>query len=123
MQVLGLLGAASVLMSEMPRMIACPLALFSLGYGHWLAQREARVTACRFVWSGTGLVTHEGETVGFMSLQWRGPLAFLQFRLASDGRVRRLSWWPDTLDTGKRRELRLAMDRHAASRRAPRMAG
>ena len=119
---LGPLGAVSLLVSEMPRAIAWSLALLSLGYGHWLAQREARATARQFVWSGNGLVTHDGEAVRDVSLHWRGPLAFLQFRIPG-GRIRRLSWWPDTLDFRERRELRLAVDRLAASRRAPRMAG
>ena len=57
-----------------------------------------------------------------MSLHWRGPLAFMRFR-GSDGGIRHLGWWPDTLDARARRELRLALDRQAASRRALRMAG
>ena len=122
LQALGPLGAVSLLVSEMPRAIAWPLALLSLGYGHWLAQREARAAACQFVWSGTGLVTLDGDVVGDIRLHWRGPLPFLHFRMPG-GRIGRLSWWPDTLGSRERRELRLAVDRHAASRRAPRMAG
>ena len=121
---LGQLGALSVLVSEMPRLFAWPLAAISLGYGCWLARREARIPDCRFVWPGDGHgpVTRDGRAVDDMSLHWRGPLAFMRFR-GSDGGIRHLGWWPDTLDPHARRELRLAIDRQAASRRTPRMAG
>ena len=124
LQALGPLGALSVLFSEIPRQFAWPLALLALGYGYWLARREARIPHCRFVWPGDGHgpVTHDGSVVEDMSLHWRGPLVFMRFR-GADGRIRHMSWWPDTLGAPMRRELRLALDRHAASRRALRMAG
>jgi toxin CptA len=111
-------------MSEMPQSSAWPLAALSLGYGGLLARRQARMPDCRFVWAGDGHgpITHDGSVVEALSLHWRGPLAFMRFR-GADGRIRHLSWWPDTLGTGMRRELRLALDRHAASRQPLRMAG
>lgn len=119
---LGPLGAASVLFSEMPSLCAWPLAMLALGYGYRLACREGQVPTCQFVWREDGRVTQDGDAIEGASLHWRGALAFMQFR-TSRGRVRRLSWWPDTLDSRGRRELRLAIDRHGASRRPPRMAG
>jgi toxin CptA len=108
----------------MPKTFAWPLAGLALGYGGWLACREARISGCWFVWPGgdQGPITLDGRDVKEMSLHWRGPLAFVRFRDAH-GRIRHLSWWPDTLETRMRRELRLALDRHAASRRTLRMAG
>jgi toxin CptA len=122
LQALGPLGAVSLLASEIPGPFAWPLALLALGYGLCLARREAGLPVCRFVWSGDGRVLHDGEALEEMSVHWRGPLAFMTFRMAG-GRARRLGWWPDTLDSRERRELRLAVECHAASRRAPRMAG
>jgi len=118
------MGAISVLFSGMPQAFAWPLGALSLGYGCWLARREGRITDSRLVWPGDGQgpVTHDGNVVKDMSLRWRGPFAFMRFR-GADGRIRHLSWWPDTLGAPMRRELRLALDRHAASRRALRMAG
>src|SRR5688500_18605351 len=72
---LGPLGAASVLFSEMPRMFAWPLALIALGYGGWLARREARIPRCEFAWPVECPVTLDGEAIEGLSLQWRGPLA------------------------------------------------
>jgi len=46
-----------------------------------------------------------GVSVGF-----RGPLATLAWR-GSDGRRRRLQWWPDTLPTAARRQLHLVAGR------------
>jgi toxin CptA len=104
---LGLLGACSVVNSEMPRAYAWPLAMLALGYGGWLAIRESRRSSCALVWPATGQVTLDGLAIDDASLHWRGPLAFLSWRDAK-GRVRRLNWWPDMLAAGMRRELRLA---------------
>jgi toxin CptA len=45
-----------------------------------------------------------------VKLRWRGPLATLSGRDRA-GKLRRLSWWPDTLPPAARRALRLAADR------------
>lgn len=122
LSVLGPIAALSVLFSEMPRAFAWPVAVLALGYGAWLAYRESRIPACRFVWRGDGRATRDGNSVEDLSLHWRGPLAFMQFRTAQ-GQTSRLSWWPDTLGWRERRELRLALEHQGASRRPPRMAG
>jgi toxin CptA len=66
-------------------------------------------------------LTLDGEPLQRAELQWRGPLAFLRWR-ASDGRVGHLGWWPDTLPTVQRRELRLAVERRPAALQAASMA-
>ena len=63
----------------------------------------------------------DGEPMHEAHLQWRGPLAFLAWRDAA-GRHGHLAWWPDTLDTGARRELRLAAEGLAVSARGAAMA-
>ena len=56
-----------------------------------------------------------------VQLQWRGPLAFMAWRDPA-GRRMRLAWWPDTLPSRWRRELRLAADRACTARRRPSVA-
>ncbi|WP_407351126.1 hypothetical protein [Luteimonas sp. R10] len=116
------LAAFAVLASEMPRIAAWPLALVAVGHGVALLRREARRSACTFVFAGAGApASLDGSTIADVALRWRGPLAFLQWR-DQDGAVRRLAWWPDTLPPARRRELRLAAPDPQAARRAASMA-
>lgn len=108
------LAAGSVLVSEMPRLAAWPLALAAVAYGGWLAHREWRRPRKTFVFPyGDAPVLVDGRPVTHVALQWRGPLAFLRWR-DETGRLHRVAWWPDTLPASRRRELRLA----AAAREA-----
>ena len=119
---LALLSACSVLASEMPRAMAWPMAIAAAGYGGWLAQREYLRPPRQLLWPVNDMpVTLDGEPLHWVRLQWRGPLAFLHWR-ASDGRVGHLGWWPDTLSTMQRRELRLAVQRRPAALQAASMA-
>ncbi|MFT3756273.1 MAG: hypothetical protein QM769_10080 [Pseudoxanthomonas sp.] len=119
---MSLLAAFSVLVSEMPRMLAWPLALAALGYGAWLIRREARQPVRQMVFPGNASpVLLDGQPLENVRVQWRGPLAFVQWRQA-DGRAGRLSFWPDTLPPARRRELRLAAGHADVSRRRPTMA-
>ena len=115
---LGLLGAMSVLASEMPRMFAWPLALAALAYGVWRARRESRSPRLAFWFPGNGrMPTVDGVPLHQARLHWRGPLAFLRWHEGPGGRWRHVSWWPDTLPAASRRELRLAADVEGAGRR------
>lgn len=106
---LGVLAAVSVVASELPLSGSLPLAVLSMAYGTWLARRELLRPACNLVIPpGETAATVNGATVDGLQLQWRGPLAFLQWRDA-DGRRQRLQGWPDNLDVRVRRELRLAV--------------
>jgi toxin CptA len=119
---LGMLAMLSILSSEMPRMAAWPLALSALVYGLWRAWRESRSPARQFHFAGGELpATLDGAPIESVTVQWRGPLAFVSWR-GRDGVHRRLSWWPDTLTAVRRRELRLASGGHEASRNRPAMA-
>ncbi|MGN6151821.1 MAG: hypothetical protein ACTHOH_07400 [Lysobacteraceae bacterium] len=118
---LSVLAPLAVLASEMPRVFAWPLALLACAVGVWSARTEARRPVCRLVVDGDGQTTVDGVVVTDLCVDWRGPLAFVAWRDASD-RIARGSFWPDTLDAGGRRELRLAVDRIDAVRRAGRMA-
>ena len=119
---LAVLAAFSVLVSEMPRVAAWPLALCALMYGGWRARIETRKPHHELVFPGNDLpVMLDGQPIEAVVVQWRGPLAFVSWR-GRDGRRQRLAWWPDTLPAMRRRELRLAAGRDLASRHRPAMA-
>ena len=114
---LGVLGAISVLASEMPRLFAWPAAIVALGYGGWRAHREGRRPWLAFWFPGNDRApTVDGEPMREARLQWRGPLAFLRWRTHDGGRWRHVAWWPDTLPAAQRRELRLAAGEGDAGR-------
>ena len=114
---LGVLGAISVLASEMPRPFAWPVAIVALGYGGWRARREGRKARLAFWFPGNDRTpTVDGEPMMEARLQWRGPLAFLRWRGRDDGRCRHAAWWPDSLSAAQRRELRLAAGEGSAGR-------
>ena len=85
---LGLLGAAGLLLCDLPARYAVPSAAAALALGIAGAVRERRRPPLRV-------------DAAELDLQWRGPLAF--------DRRKGLSWWPDTLDAAGRRTLRLAV--------------
>ena len=118
---LGLAAAFAVLASEMPRAAAWPLALAALGYGAWLARGEARKPAVALVIAGDGTAMVDGRRVDALSVRWRGPAAFVQWR-GHDGRHCRHVFLPDTLPAARRRELRLAAPPARPARRAGSMA-
>ena len=119
---LGMLGAFSVLSSEMPRAAAWLLAVASLAYAGLCFRRESRRPVQSFVLRGdAGPVLVDGAGVDGFELHWRGPLAFASWR-DGRGRCQRRAWWPDTLPPARRRELRLAAPGAKAARRGASMA-
>jgi toxin CptA len=118
---IGLLGAIAVISSEMPRVLAWPLAMGGAFHAAWLAHRESRRPRCELVWPMEGDPILDGHVLRRARLDWRGPLAFLRWR-DDQGRLRHLAWWPDTLSTQARRELRLAAASRVSTRPAASMA-
>jgi len=111
-------AAFAVLVSEMPRVAAWPMALAALAHGAWVAWREARVVPGEFVVPHAGArATVDGIAVDGLAVRWRGPIAFVQWR-DGDGHRRRHVFFPDTLPAARRRELRLAVPAPAPARRA-----
>src|SRR3546814_7771911 len=95
---LALAAAFAVLVSEMPRIAAWPLALSALAHGGWLAWREVRAVRGELVIAGAGgRASGDGRGVEDLSVRWRGPIAFVEWR-DGDGRRRRHVFFPDTLD-------------------------
>ena len=110
----GPLGAASLLASDLPGAIAWPAAVVAVVSAWRAAGREGARPAVIVAFPPNAPPTVGGQRLANARLQWRGPLAFLQWR---DGRrLRGLSWWPDTLPPAARRELRLASGRPVTAR-------
>ena len=108
---LGFAGAYAVLASGLPRALAWPLALAAAGQGAGRAWHESRRRPGSLV-LGPGIAHWRDadgslQRLGALSIQLRGPCAWLDARTA-DGRRLRRSWWPDTLVAAAARELRLA---------------
>lgn len=109
LRALGLLAAFAAIASELPWMVAVPLACAAILYGEWLARRERRREVAEIVIAPNEAVpTIDGSPMEDLQVQWRGPVAFLRWR-DEQGRSRYLQGWPDNLAPGERRELRLAM--------------
>ena len=105
---LALCAPFSLLMSDMPRVITWPFALGVAAFGIVDARRYGRLSALALVIPvGRGHASCDGQPMPDLVVAWRGPLAFLRWR-GSNGHVRRVVFWPDTLPSGPRRELRLA---------------
>ena len=109
---LGVLAAIAFWMSAFPLPARIPLALLALGYGPWLAHREAqREPFCVHLNGAAKLLVlrqrHRSETLSKVRVLVRGPLARVS-GITQDGRSRDLLWWPDTLCASSRRSLRLA---------------
>ena len=120
---LMLFAPFSLLMSDLPRTWAWPLALLVAGFGLFDARRQDRLPSVALVIpTGRGQPTCDGQPMLALNIAWRGPLAFLRWR-DPDGRMRRLAFWPDTLPSASRRELRLAAMRMETAREPASMAG
>ena len=109
---LGLLAAASLMLSNLPGLPAASLAALSLLQGLRLGFRERRRPACRLVRedaSGWWRVDAGGGVTPLQDVRWqlRGPLAVMRGREGS-GRRCQFTWGPDTLSPSARRQLRLA---------------
>lgn len=111
---IGVLAGASVLLSDAPPFAAGALAFALPAYSSWLAWREGRRPHATLVWrpgEAQALLLEAGamRRLDTLNVRWRGPLATLGARDEA-GKLRRLSWWPDTLPPPARRALRLAAD-------------
>lgn len=120
---LAVLAPLSLLASDLPRAWAWPLALLAGGWAIRDARRQRALSPRRLlIPAGRGAATCDGGRIEALRVGWRGPLAFLQWR-DGDSRRQRAAFWPDTLDAGMRRELKIAMMRRDAARDTASMAG
>ena len=111
----GPLGALSLLVSDLPGAVAWPAAALAVALAWRAAARESRRPPSTIAWPAGAPPRLDGRPLHGARLQWRGPLAFLQWR--EGRRLRALSWWPDTLPPAARRGLRLATGGAVTARR------
>ena len=111
---MGGLAALSLWLSALPRAWALALGLGLLVDAVIRARREWRLPPAIVAW-GAGdddvrlLQGGREHRLAHLNVRWRGPLATLGAHDEA-GKLRRLSWWPDTLSAPARRRLRLASD-------------
>jgi toxin CptA len=112
---LAVLAPLSIWASNLPAVLAWPLAIVAAGWAAGSAWRHARTAPLPIVVPAEGDVTVAGQAVDGFDVRWRGALAFLSWRDGA-GRGHRLALWPDVLDPATRRELRLVTAARAAVR-------
>jgi toxin CptA len=112
------LAVAALQWSGLPRPAALAGAFAVVAYAGTSLRRDARRPHGVLAWRGETCEWHGPggiERLATVNLRWRGPLATLSARDEA-GKLRRLSWWPDTLPPPARRALRLAAGRGDARR-------
>lgn len=114
---LGVIGALSLSLSDMPAWLAWPVGGGSIVRGMQLAYRELARPASRLTLLPNSPATIDDVAVRALRIEWRGPLAFVHWRDA-EGRTHRRVATPDVLPAALRRELRLAWSAHSTARRA-----
>ncbi len=112
---LAVLAPLSIWASNLPAIVAWPLAAVVAGWAAGSAWHHARIPPLPIVVPAEGDVTVAGQAVDGFDVRWRGALAFLSWRDGA-GRGHRLALWPDVLDPATRRELRLVVAARAAVR-------
>ena len=111
---MGGLAALSLWLSGLPRTWALIVGMVLLLDAAVRARRDWRQSPAVVVWGAGGddvrlLQDGREHRLAHLNVRWRGPLATLGARDEA-GKLRRLSWWPDTLPAPARRRLRLASD-------------
>lgn len=121
-QVVVLLAAPWLLRaSDLPARLLMPALLLAWGVGlAELAWRQRRPRVQVLLPPLPGSLQVAGRDVDTPRLVVRGPWLLLLW--CEDRRRRRLLFWPDVLDSGQRRELRLAVAARSVSRRPRSMA-
>ena len=106
--------------TELPPRLLMPAVLLAWGIGvAELVWRQRRPRVQVLLPASPEPLQVAGQDVEAPQLVVRGPWLLLLWR---EDRRRRLLFWPDVLDPGQRRELRLAVAARAVSRRPRTMA-
>ena len=107
--------------SDLPPQLLMPAVLLAWGAGGTeLAWRQRRPRTQLLLPLPPKPLQVGGQGIDAPRLIVRGPWLLLLWR--EGGRRQRLLFWPDVLDSGQRRELRLAVAARSVSRRARSMA-
>ena len=110
--VLGLLALWSLWLSALPVGLMSAFAVLVAIYSAVLVRQEWRREPFTMVWTGgdeAAVLTFavRARHLSEPRLTFRGPLASLRGKDES-GRISTYLWWPDTLSSAARRQLRLA---------------
>lgn len=120
---LALLAPFSLLASDLPPIVAWPLALLAGAWGIREVRRHVlQPPRALVIPGGLGEARCDEMPMASLRVRWRGPLGFLCWR-DPDGRTRRLVLWPDILPAAARRELKLAMQQRETAGGGASMAG
>jgi len=107
--------------SDLPPRLLMPAVLLAWAIGVTeLAWRQRRPRVQVLLPAPAEPLQVAGKEVAAPQMVVRGPWLLLLWR--EDRRRRRLLFWPDVLDSGQRRELRLAVAARSVSRRPRSMA-
>jgi hypothetical protein len=111
MGVLGLLALWSLWLSALPILVVPPLAMLVVIYSAMLIRREFQREPFTLTWAGgdeAAVLNFAGraQSLSGPKLSIRGPLAGMRGK-DDAGRNRLYLWWPDTLSSAARRQLRL----------------
>ena len=110
--VLALLALASLWLSALPAPLAVAGSVAVMAYAIRLHRNEAARVAFTLAWNSSESTAElnfgrHSQSLNDVRVLQRGPLAALQGR-DELGRRQRYVWWPDTLPSAARRQLRLA---------------
>jgi toxin CptA len=111
MSVLGLLALWSLWLSALPMSVVSILAMLVVIYSAVVIRRELRRESFTLIWAGgdeSAILNFADRTqpLSGPKLSIRGPLAGVRGK-DDAGRSRLYLWWPDTLSSTARRQLRL----------------
>lgn len=109
---IGLGAGVSLWLSEMPWPIALAATPFVVALTVHRIALERRQASREFLIDAGGVASLDGQPLDAATIRWRGPIAILRWRAGETARC--LLWWPDTLPSAARRELRLAAPALAA---------
>jgi len=121
--IVGLLALLSLRLSALPPPLAVALAICVVIYSAVSIQRELKREPFTFIWAGGDAVAvlnfgDSQQVLSGLSLSMRGPLATIRGR-DEDDRHRTYLWWPETLPSAARRQLRLAAQVSAQQESTP----
>ncbi|GAB6196287.1 hypothetical protein PAGU2595_015950 [Lysobacter xanthus] len=102
---LGVFGACGLFVSDLDGIVAAALSPLVVGWGALLAGQELRKPVRELVFRPDGSVRLDGTVLDDVHVAGQGPLTLLRWRDA--GRTEHVVAWPDVVDAGRRRELRL----------------
>lgn len=102
---IGVLAAAGLFLTDLPKLAALACAPLCIAAGAVLARREAGRAARLIHLRSDGTVVVDDTPVEDVRIEWQGPIGALAWR--RDGRRERTVLWPDVVDAARRRELRL----------------